>query len=620
MGPLLLLGAVLAALRMPRPVKIGVAWVVLALGLAYIGCFEFIRESGRRPYVISNYIWSTGVPVADAATIGKNGFLKSAKWVRHKEITGDNAMEAGQDIFNQQCLGCHSVSGPMNDIMPLTRKFPEGGMDAMLTGQGLVKTYMPPFLGTPEERGALAGYIVAGLHGKKAPAIPPSRPNLPAVDIPPFDADKDEFVLLAWNNLGMHCISDSDPYWVLLPPANDIFAQLVKRGVDGGPPEIVTQGVALTYKVQEGFENPAAHVEFWKHVQSIFGAQPPDGIGLAGKGVSGEMDLDEELGAFDAKLIPVTPYPDTMDFNPYPIFTIEARDKATGRLLATTKTVAPTSTEMGCKNCHGGPWKVGGVAGISDEAAMDVLAVHDRNSGTDLLAQAKAGKPQLCQSCHPDPVLGAKGKEGLLNLPAALHGFHANYLTGQGTEVCFKCHPASATGPTGCLRGVHQDRGLDCTSCHGYIEDHALGLLQAELDAGKPGAERLMKNLQVRAAESKPVPPRVPWLQEPDCLNCHKDYAPPETMTTYGEWTEPGALYRLRRDLSDALMCEACHGSTHAVYPAVDAGYGANRDNIQPLQLQGMAGPIGYKGNCQVCHKDSGYTPDMSMHHPMGLR
>ena len=103
-------------------------------------------------------------------------------------------------------------------------------------------------------------------------------------------------------------------------------------------------------------------------------------------------------------------------------------------------------------------------------------------------------------------------------------------------------------------------------------------------------------------------------------MNCHKDFQPPETMSTYGDWTKPGELYRLRVDQAGAVMCEACHGSTHAVYPAVDAGYGADRDNMQPLQYQGAAGPIGAQGNCQVCHKDAGYTPDMAIHHPMGFR
>ena len=63
------------------------------------------------------------------------------------------------------------------------------------------------------------------------------------------------------------------------------------------------------------------------------------------------------MKAFSAKLVPVVPYPDDGSFNPYPLFTIEARDTKTGKLLASTRNVAPTSTEMGCRNCHGGEWR-----------------------------------------------------------------------------------------------------------------------------------------------------------------------------------------------------------------------------------------------------------------------
>ena len=288
--------------------------------------------------------------------------------------------------------------------------------------------------------------------------------------------------MLAWNNLGMHCISDSDPYFVILPPANDLYAQLIRRG---DVPQVVTEGIKLEYQVEPGFENPSAHVRLWEFASKNFGADLQKNVGLAGNGVAGEMKLKEGLGSFAAELVPVVPYPDDGTFNPYPLFEIRAVDEASGKELAVTRMVAPTSTEMGCRNCHGGPWKVQDAGGISDQTAADVLTVHDRISHTNLAAEAAAGNPRLCQSCHPDPVLNAKGAPERLSLPAALHGWHANYLTGRGPEACAACHPASATGGTGCLRGVHVGAGLDCTSCHGFLEDHALSLLKKEQEAGE---------------------------------------------------------------------------------------------------------------------------------------
>lgn len=619
-APIIVVLSMFLTLRMPRELKTLFAALLLVAGFVQIGSFEWIREAARRPYIIYNYMYSSGVTLADAAEANENGFLKTAKWVRHTDVTPENRLEAGRDMFMKQCLSCHSIDGPSNDIMPLTKKFSVLGMDSQLDGQGKINNYMPPFFGTERERWALASYIVEGLHGKTETEPETELVEATTPEMPPFDAENDEYVLLSWNNLGMHCISDSDPYWVLLPPANDLYCQLVRRGE---MPEVVSDGVTITYEVEEGFENPSQHVRFWEFTEQLFGKKLPENVGVSGNGVTGEMHFSESLGAFEAGLIPVVPYPDSGGYHPYPVFTITARDEATGEVLATTKTVAPTSTEMGCKNCHGGEWRVAGVAGFSDETSADVLAVHDRNTKTKLLEMAEKGEPRLCQSCHPDPVLAAEGKPELLNLPAAIHGWHANYLTNRGAEACAYCHPNNPEGPTKCLRGIHAEVGLDCTSCHGTLEDHALALLKHEEKAGKPGAKRLMQHLKPRAVESTAdINPRVPWVNQPDCLNCHAGFQPPETMDAFNTWTEGAdGLFRMRKGYMGALMCGTCHGSPHAEYPAVqENGYGKDRDNIAPLQYMGHAGPIGSRGNCALCHVGTEMTPEDSAHHPMGFR
>ena len=616
LGPAVALVGILMALKMPRPLQKAVAFALLVLGFGMIGSFEYVREAARRPFLIHDYMYSNSVPRADVTKLNRQGYLKTAKWVENRELSEGNMMAAGRELFFHQCSACHSISGVLNDIKPRTAKFTVFGLDSFLNGMGKINEYMPPFMGVRAEREALAAYIVTGLHGKPKEKAPPGQSPPASPDVPAFDAAQDEYVLLAWNNLGMHCISDAYKYWVLLPPANDLYAQLVMRG---DPPELITEGVVITYQVQPEFENPAARSLFWQYADKLFGKKPAPNIGLSGLGLRGEMKPAADHGWFEAAMIPVEPYPRGGGFNPYPLFTIEAKDEKTGRVLASTRVVAPTSTEMGCRNCHGGQWRVAGMAGIPDEAGQDVLVVHDRMNGTDLLAQAEAGNPRLCQSCHPDPVLGAKGRPGLLNLPAALHGFHANYLTDRGAEACAACHPNAPTGPTRCLRGVHGRRGVDCTRCHGFLEDHALSLLKKEQEAGKKGAASLMKHLNPRTVESvQQVHGRTPWLQEPDCLNCHVDFKRPDKKTSNGfnRWTKgPEALYRLRLDDFDQLACAACHNSPHATYPTVNA-FGKDRDNLQPLQYQGLAASLGAKGNCRVCH----LTPPEGEPHHMGLK
>ena len=606
-------GALILAVALPLPFKKVVAFVLLAMGLVYMGGFEFLREGSRRPWAIYDHTYANGIKKTEIPDIEKSGFLPAAKWVFNREITPLNIQAAGRELFRHQCSSCHSVGGPMNDILKLTKGITVYGIDSRLNGCGTISNYMPPFMGTRYERWALATFVVEGLNAEKAVGDTAFPPQNKTAKIPPFDADNDEYVLLSWNNLGMHCISDSDPFWTLLPPANDLFAQLIRRGE---MPEVVTEDVEITYAVEPGFENPSAHVKFWEHAQSLFGASPEKNIGLSGNGVSGKMHLAEKLNAFEATLIPVVPYNDDGTYNPYPIFTITAVDKQTGRTLAQTTTVAPTSTEMGCRNCHGGKWRVNGKAGFTDETSANILAVHDKRSGTNLLEMAQNGQPQLCQSCHPDPVLGTKGQPGLLSFPAAIHGFHANYLTERGTEACFKCHPSRPDGPTQCLRSVHA-KNLDCTSCHGFLEDHALSLLKKEDQDGKPGARRLMIHLKPRTVASvDQINPRIPWVNEPDCLNCHVDFgrADVKSANAFNQWTpDLSALYRLRHDNTGELMCEACHGSTHAVYPAKNK-FGRDLDNVQPLQYQQNRNPIGSK-RCSVCHTES--MDGMSAHHPM---
>jgi hypothetical protein len=321
-----------------------------------------------------------------------------------------------------------------------------------------------------------------------------------------------------------------------------------------------------------------------------------------GKGVTGAMDLQGQVWA--ANLIPVVPYRDDGTYNPYPVFTFTAMDENTGEVLAVTKAVAPTSTEMGCRNCHEGGWAWNDVSGMADLTASNILAAHDKYNGTTLLEDALQGEPRLCQSCHADPAVMAPGKSGVLNFSAAMHGFHANYLSGMDHEACNMCHPGRIEGNTSCFRGRHSQVGVNCTECHGTLEDHALALLGNE--AGKSAVDKLARGLEpVFAYTREEIKARKPWLMEPDCRSCHTRFDIMNdgfTGTAYNLWV-PGfeALYRNRTD-NQGVMCIACHGSTHAVYGAMNK-YGLQRDNQQPLQYQGLAGTIGTHDQCMVCHK-----------------
>ncbi len=138
---------------------------LLILGLLYIGAFEFTREAARRPYVIHNYMYSTSIRITAAEAINESGMLATAKWVRNKKLTSENTLDAGRELFNLQCMACHSVGGPLLNILPLSEDFDEEGLADHMLDHGDTSDYMPPFMGTDEERAALAAYIMRQLHG-----------------------------------------------------------------------------------------------------------------------------------------------------------------------------------------------------------------------------------------------------------------------------------------------------------------------------------------------------------------------------------------------------------------------------------------------------------------------
>ncbi len=597
--------------------KIG-ALVLVLISFGWMGGFEYMREIARKPYVLYGHMYSTGITPAQMEAVNNEGFLHIAKWSEVKALNDTNLLEAGSEIFRLQCMSCHTING-YNGVLNKSDQLTERGLEAMLTGMGKVNSYMPPFAGTSDEKRAVAAYIYRELQGKTTLPDVAFEPDTLLLDIPHFDPDSDDYVLLVWNDLGMHCISDNEKYFSFLPPANTFNAQLFIRGP---LPKLVSSGITMEYAVEEGFQHPEYHSMFWDYDEAIFGADLPEGTGLMGKGVNGSM---ESHGAvFAAHLIPVVPYMDNKTYNPYPVFTITAKDKSTGDVLAVTKAVAPTSTEMGCRNCHEGGWARTDISGMADLTAINILAVHDRFNGTTLLEDAENGEPRLCQSCHADPALMATGKPDVLNFSSAIHGFHANYLSGMDQEACNMCHPSREEGNTNCFRGRHTQVGVGCTECHGALEDHALGLLANQ--TGIEASTRLSRGLEpVYAYSKEEIKPRMPWHMEPDCRSCHTNFNIFEdgfTGTAFNSWV-PGkeALYRNRTD-NHGVMCIACHGSTHAVYGAYNK-YGLQRDNQQPLQYQGLAGTIGTHGQCMVCHtiemSSSGHHRNMLNRDPLPM-
>ena len=194
-------------------------------------------------------------------------------------------------------------------------------------------------------------------------------------------------------------------------------------------------------------------------------------------------------------------------------------------------------------------------------------------------------------------------------------------------KTCYQCHPGRLTK---CLRGAMGAAGVVCQDCHGDMEQVGTDF-SLRVDSQHPGDFVLDGSL------------RVPWASEPACQSCHTGDALtpnhpagalvagdgirlrqayktqwvsvpgiPDTARVATHYHSPGSrfaenqatnakgttvdvLYRLSKG-HGGVMCEGCHGSTHAIYPNPNPN--AN-DNVASNQIQGHRGTI---MECDTCH------------------
>ncbi len=242
-------------------------------------------------------------------------------------------------------------------------------------------------------------------------------PAIPSVTVPAAlignraNLANTQYVVFAWNDLGMHCANPDYQTAVLLPPYNTLWAQVVKRG---NPPQVVTSGLTVEYKFTNNTYSygKSGFTQFWDNAKALFGVSLEKNKGLnlsdptISNGLSGPMTA--KTNHFEAVGVPLTPINDDGSWNPFQVAEITVKDSA-GNVVASTKTTAPVSDELNCARCHG------------PDTFMDILQKHDKLNGTDLVDS----RPVLCASCHGDPTLGKPdpGPGGYLS--QRIHGFHA---------------------------------------------------------------------------------------------------------------------------------------------------------------------------------------------------
>jgi hypothetical protein len=215
---------------------------------------------------------------------------------------------------------------------------------------------------------------------------------------------------------------------------------------------------------------------------------------------------------FRAEGIPISPFDDAHQKNPYPMMRLIAKNGATP--IATNDIVLPVSDEMDCRTCH-----ASGTQAAAQPAAgwvwsdnperdfrLNILRLHDEKQFSqhhDVYVSALAarpgngtqfnpqglyrsvvadGQPVLCATCHASEALGTGSYSNIPPLTASVHSKHATVVdpdlgitldNSAHRASCYRCHPGSTTK---CLRGamggaIAKDGSLEmqCQSCHGNM-------------------------------------------------------------------------------------------------------------------------------------------------------
>lgn len=293
-----------------------------------------------------------------------------------------------------------------------------------------------------------------------------------------------------------------------------------------------------------------------------------------------------------------------------------------------------------CQTCHYTP-------------ALDLAQVGPKAGpeGSEANGRNQLAHPSNSRVMHDHhgsiTALDRNGVAMFPNIPAPIQTA-AGVVTNQASRAtalensCYQCHPGKNVQ---CLRGAMYNGDMLCSDCHGSMLQVGNDFSK-NVSPSKPGSFILAKDFYNAASAT----PRVPWANEPGCGSCHtgdfnsrlttgtglivntvdtngntdgirlrqafrtgdakatpivpanKRFAEPVIPARFGTFANPGAgnpqLYRVSSG-HGGVMCEGCHGATHAEWPNAKA---TSNDNLAAIQLQGHTGTI---IECSTCHGTS---------------
>lgn len=71
--------------KSPKTVPWILSIAVMFSSIGFIGEFEVVRETVRKPYIIYNYMYANGMLAKNEEKLKKEGFLANATWAKKKK-------------------------------------------------------------------------------------------------------------------------------------------------------------------------------------------------------------------------------------------------------------------------------------------------------------------------------------------------------------------------------------------------------------------------------------------------------------------------------------------------------------------------------------------------------
>lgn len=445
--------------------------------------------------------------------------------------------------------------------------------------------------------------------GSPPDGLPPKVSEEPAPGSP--QAGDGENVVLAFNDLGMHCADLGSYPFSILPPFNTINAQVVRKGSRGSNRPLILNDtmVSLQYSAASSANDPVGagsinstsqnypvgsladtatvrKTDFWDDfdgvntvVEILFPGLhpvPDEGLQTAANNETGNAHgrympgigdpyysndpqvfsgFDESKYWFTAQGIPQTSIDDAGRFNSYPLMRVQAVEIGSGQVLATADTVVPVSTEVDCRDCH-----VQGEVGADPSVRMNGPLFVPAASGDRVDVEAAA-------------------KHNILVLHDFQHG--TNFVAVNQPVLCASCHRSNALAEVGGPGGISGISNMSAVmhGFHGRLQLNNSG----ELIRDSAGEPVLIDPPNMTGSEAPLIPTGEGIPMEQNCFNCH-----PGKITQCFR----GAMY------TAGQKCDDCHGDMLAM------------GGEFPLLTTGVARePWVDEPKCSSCHSGFGDDP-----------